>query len=453
MASTHRRNIWANLSCTLTLMGVLVIILSGFNFFLQRTQAAEDPAIASRPSRTGTDGRIGSLQRRLTMQPQDRDSYLLLGGAYLQKARETGDGAYYARAEDALLEALKLDPRNARALSLLGSVSLARHDFPMATEWARRSLEVNPGHAAAYGVLGDAQVEQGRYEAGVESFQKMVDLKPNLDSYARVSYVRKLMGDVDGAIAAMDEAVAAGPPGSENTAWALVQLGDLYFGSGRIDEAVDRYEAALREFPGYYLALASLGKSRAAQGQLEAAVELYHAAVSIIPRPTILSELGDLYARNGEIELAQSQYDTMEFIAGLAAINQQVYNRELARFYADHGIKLDQALALAASELTVRRDIYGYDTLAWALYRNGRLEEAAAAMNEALRLGTRDAVLHYHAGKIFQGLGDRRRATKHLGRALDLNPYFSAGQADDARQALAELRLGGASNYSGEDAR
>ncbi|HEU0022043.1 MAG TPA: tetratricopeptide repeat protein [Dehalococcoidia bacterium] len=447
MTLAQRRKIWANLASALTLMGVLVIVLSGLGWLLQQNQAVAGPDDAASPLQTNTARQIDYLQSRLQsqlqVQPQDQDTYTLLGGAYLQKARETGDAAYYARAEGALRQSLELDPGNARAMSLLGSLSLARHDFRMASQWAQRALEVNPDYAAAYGVLGDAQIEQGQYQAGVESYQKMVDLKPNLDSYARVSYIRKLMGDVEGAMAAMAEAVDAGPPGNENTAWAEVQLGDLYFGSGRIDEAAERYEAALREFPGYYLALASLARSRAAQGQFETAVELYQAAVDIIPRPTILAELGDLYAKNGQIELARSQYAMVEFIAELAVVNQQGYNRELARFYADHGTRLDQALELATSELALRQDIYGYDTLAWALYQNHRFEEAAAAIGRALHLDTRDAVLHYHAGKIFQGLGDPERAAEHLERALELNPYFSLWQADDARQALTELRLAG----------
>jgi tetratricopeptide (TPR) repeat protein len=251
----------------------------------------------------------------------------------------------------------------------------------------------------------------------------------------------------------MGEAVAAGAPGTENTAWAQVQLGDLYFGSGRLDQAAGLYQAAAENFPGYYLALAALGKARAAQGQTQAALELYRKAVRVVPQPSILSELGDLYLKLGQPELAQLQYDTVEIVARLAETNQQVHDRELARFYADHQIQLDQALALATSEIKVRQDIYGYDTLAWALYRNGRLEEAAAAIDAALRLGTRDAVLHYHAGKIFQGLGDRIRATQHLESALDLNPYFSWWQVDDARRALTELRRGAGPAPDGGDAR
>ena len=40
----------------------------------------------------------------------------------------------------------------------------------------------------------------------------MIDRRPNLAGYARVSYVRELRGDLPGAVEAMRLAVAAGGP-------------------------------------------------------------------------------------------------------------------------------------------------------------------------------------------------------------------------------------------------
>ena len=274
------------------------------------------------------------------------------------------------------------------------------------------------------------------YEAAIESFQTMVDLKPNLDSYSRVSYMRELSGDVQGAVEAMEMALDAGAPGTESTAWVRVQLGDLYLRSGRPQKAAELFEAALRDFGEYYLALLGLGRAHAAEGRYEEAINLYERVVAAVPLPTALSELGDLYFRSGDAAKAQLQYDTVELIAELAAINGVSYNRELVMFYADHDFKLDRPLQLAREELKVRRDIYGYDALAWALYKNGRPQEAADAMAEAMRLGTRDAALLFHSGMIFRDLGDNELAREYLQMALNLNPNFSILQADVARRAL-----------------
>ena len=219
----------------------------------------------------------------------------------------------------------------------------------------------------------------------------------------------------------------------------MLRLGDLYFNAGRIDESAEHYEAALRVFDHYYLALGGLGKARAAQGDYDVAIELYLRAVAIIPQPANLAALGDLYTKTGDPVQAQLQYNTVEFIAKLASINQQVYNRELALFYADHDLKLEESLDLASRELEVRKDVYGYDALAWALYKNHRIDEAAEAITEAMKLGTQDANLYYHAGMIYYSQGNGELARVYLEQALELNPHFSILQGDIARQTLSEL--------------
>ena len=426
---------------SLAMLGLVLIVVAGFNLLLSRESQANITTTTDDvfQLRAAIDLRIERLQELLEVRPEDQYAYVQLAGVYLQKVRETGDPSYYARAEDVLLRALKLQPNDSNAMAVMGSLNLGRHQFQEALSWAERSIEIAPETASAYGVLGDAQVELGQYDAAVDSFQAMVDLKPNLDSYSRVSYIRELMGDVDGAIEAMQMATAAGAARTEATAWARVQLGNLYFSSGRRDEASKHYEAALRDFSGYYLTLAALGKARAGQGLYDEAIDLYELSVEIIPQPSALAALGDLYAKTGNVEEARLQYDTVEFIDELGTINQVLYNRQIVLFYADHGLRPGRALELARKELAVRKDIYGYDAFAWALYKNGQYDEAADAITEAMRLGTQDANLYYHAGMIYNQLGDKELAREYLERALRLNPEFSILQSDVAKRTLEDL--------------
>src|SRR5208283_5452789 len=119
----------------------------------------------------------------------------------------------------------------------------------------------------------------------------------------------------------------------------------------------------------------------------------------------------------------------VEYIGHLSKLNQVLANRELAMFYADQGIKLQEALALVRKELEVRHDIYTYDTLAWVLYRNGRLQEAAEAIDKALALHTNDSLLLFHAGMIYHSLAKDSAAEDFLSRALKTNPCFHILQA------------------------
>jgi tetratricopeptide (TPR) repeat protein len=199
----------------------------------------------------------------------------------------------------------------------------------------------------------------------------------------------------------------------------------MYFHTGEYKAAGRYYEAALRVFDGYHLALAGLGKVRAAQGNYADAIAYYQQAVNIIPQPDYLAALGDLYTLTGQPERAQLQYETVEYIGKLAEINQQIYNRQLANFYSDHDLHLKEALQLALAELETRRDIYGYDAAAWAQYKNGNFEEAQDLMNQAMSLGTQDARLYYHAGMIEHALGNEQDARQWLEQAMSINPHFS----------------------------
>jgi tetratricopeptide (TPR) repeat protein len=185
--------------------------------------------------------------------------------------------------------------------------------------------------------------------------------------------------------------------------------------------------------------LAGLAQVRAAQQRYPEAVDLYRKAIAIVPLPDYAAALGDVYAKLGHPEDMQKQYDLVEYIGYLNTLNKVLYNRELAYFYAEHDRKLPQALDLARRELEVRQDIYAYDVLAWALYKNDRPQEALTAVMEALKLGTKDARLFFHAGMIHHRLADHEQARNYLRRALAANPYFHILHAEVAERTLQAL--------------
>jgi len=192
----------------------------------------------------------------------------------------------------------------------------------------------------------------------------------------------------------------------------------------------------LTTFPDYFRALASLGRIRAAQADIAGAIEQYEHAVRIIPDPSFVAALGDLYKLAGREKDAAAQYSLVEKIGRLNELNGTLYNRQLALFYADHDLKPDAAYTNASQEFTVRHDIYGADALAWTALKAGKITEAQRAIKEALRLGTRDARLFYHAGMIAQAAGDRSGAREYLKQALALNPQFDPMQATIAKRVL-----------------
>jgi tetratricopeptide (TPR) repeat protein len=389
------------------------------------------------------DQQIRFYQDRLADNSRDALSWDMLAIGYMRKLRESGDPGYALRAEESLRRALAADPRDGQASGLLAWVALVKHEFAGAATQAEALIRESPSDDMLYGILGDADVELGRYGEARQVLQRMMDLKPGPAAYTRAAYLRQLHGDILGAIHLMQFAVeAASPRDRENLAWTRVQLGNLYFGRGDLAGAETQYAAALRVYPGYLYALAGLGGVRGAQGRFDDAIPLYEQSLAVIPLPVVAEALGDLYVRLGRREEAERQFSLVEYIGRLTQLNRAVYNRDLAYFYADHRRHLDQAVALAEREATQRHDVYTDDTLAWADFQVGRYAEADRLMARALSLGTRDALLLYHAGMIARGLGDHPRAARYLAQALRTNPYFHTLHAGEARRVLHDLRPG-----------
>ena len=389
------------------------------------TRGASADAFLFPASGAGTLGTvIASLEERLDAVPDDWEASAALGTAYVQQARITSDPSAYPLARAALRRSLALQPNdNAGALVGLGSLAAARHDFADALRWGRRAVRAAPFDADAYGVLGDALLELGRYRAAFTSFQRMVDTRPDLASYARVSYALELRGNVAGAIDAMRAAfdVAASRP---DVAWTAAQIGKLHFGAGRIGDARAWFRRARAADPDSMEAAAALALVAWASGDLPAAIAGYERLAARFPSPEHEATLGDLYAAAGDREAAAAQFDLVRAEARLFRANGVNTDLEIALFEADHAGP-GSARSAARAEWTKRSSVHVADALAWALYANGRYREAAAASEQALRLGTRNALFLFHAGMIRLRLGDRGAAARFLREASEVNPFFS----------------------------
>jgi tetratricopeptide (TPR) repeat protein len=415
-------------------------VLLGFRYGSERPAPKQQPlklAADGAQPKTPSDRLVVAAQNIIEREPSSAKGYAMLAAAYMQKARETGDFSLNAKAEEALSRAEQAEPGDYDVLKLRAKLLLTYHRFAEALEVARRARERNPRDHDNYGAMTDAMVELGDYDGAVAAAQTMVDLRPDTASYSRVSYLRELHGDTKGAVEAMNMAVeSASPQDPEGVAWCRVHLGDALAREGKPAEAEREYDHALYIFPEYHVALAAKARARLAAGDADAAAQLYQRAIERVPLPDYAAALGDLYTKLGRAEDARRQYELVEFVERTGA-QGGTYTRQLAMFWADHDTKLDEALAVARSEREARKDIYTADLLAWCLYKKGQYAEAKTMMGEALRLGTRDPRLLFHAGVIADASGDRVGGAKYLRQALAINPSFDVLQADAARRVLA----------------
>lgn len=357
------------------------------------------------------------------------------GFAYQRRARETGDPLFTTRAAASFERALAAgEPAYLPTLGLAAAAA-SRHRFAEARALARRALELAPGSAEPYGILGDAELELGRYAHAWTAFDRLAALKPSAGAYARVSYARELLGDTTGAIAAMRLAVDAARGSPELAAWAQTQLGNLYAGTGRPKIAARHYRAVLSGRGGYAPALAALGYTEWVLGRREAALRLYRRALASAPVPEYAVALGDLLAALKRPEQAAVAYARAAALEDAFARNGGQNQLETALVDLDHDRNLREALARAREGRRLRPSIEGDHVLAWALYKNGRCAEARRYSQRALRLGTKDIGAIYHRSLIERCLGNTAAADRFLERVRVLDPYF-------LRVAPSSFRLG-----------
>ncbi len=393
---------------------------------------------------------IRFLEARVKNDPDDFIANNKLASEYLQRLRETGDITYLSLAAKAAKASLNTLPpeQNTGGLVATTQVEFASHEFTSALEHARRLIQIEPNKGYPFQFLGDSLLELGQYDEAEAAFKQMESLS-GVQKFTRVAIEQRfarlalLRGDVQGCLrhfeVALKMANSMPEPPKETVAWCQWQIGETRFAGGDYEAAEKSYRDSLTTFPDYHRSLASLGRVRAARGDTTEAIELYEKVVKILPDPNYVASLGDLYKLTGRMQNAEDQYALVGTIGHLSELSGVLYNRQLALFYADHDLKSDEAYQNAVNEYQTRKDIFGADALAWTALKAGKLSEAQTAMKEALKLGTKDARLFYHAGMIENAAGNKDEAKRLLKLSLKTSPDFDPLQSVNAQSALEKL--------------
>ncbi len=289
----------------------------------------------------------------------DAKSALYLAAIYMQEARITGDHPYYYNAAlDVLDIVIDNPPKESilqyQALVSKASVMLSQHHFEEALSIGNEAIKIENKDAQVYGILCDAHVELGNYEEAVTMADKMISVKPDLRSYARVSYLRELHGDIDGAIEAMKLAVSAGVPSHENTAWARTTLANLYLQYGKVEEAKKELHQCLNERPDYPFALSALADISINKSNNSEAHNYLEKAIELMPEFSFYEQKAQLKEEEKAMdELAEIK---SELLAMLKEDTESGHNMsmELANVYLSLFNDTDKALKAIQKEYELR---------------------------------------------------------------------------------------------------
>jgi tetratricopeptide (TPR) repeat protein len=381
---------------------------------------------------------IALFEMRAKQDPFSALDRARLASLYLQRSRSTGDFQDVLRAEAAARESIALrEGRNAPARVALVHSLIAQHRFQEARAIAAALVADEPQSPSYRALFGEVQMELGEYEGSIATFDSLALTRKTLAVAPRVARLEEIRGRTHEArkllAQAAHDALARGDLPREQMAWFQMRRGDLELRDGKLRQAERAYRAGLAIHPEDHRILAGLARVEAARGRHERALALHDRSIARVLDPMILSEMS---------EIALAMRDTVrareyERVATVAASQETgSMHRAWNLFLLDRGRDPAPIAAEAAADLRTRRDVYGYDLLAWALHRQGRHAEARRAMAGALRMGTRDALLLFHAGMIERALGNDAAAARHLEGALEIHPGFHPRHPATARAVL-----------------
>lgn len=415
-------------------IGAAAVIVTTLSSAADQTANDDVPAEVRSGAMTPAEHAIARAEEAVAASPEDASAHVALAVARSRRARETADPVWYDRSDSALDKALELAPDDFVAVRQKIWNQLGRHEFADALESAEALHERAKDDVLTYGLLVDANVELGNYDAAEEAAQWMLNLRPGAPpAMTRVSYLREQFGDIQGAIEAMDMAFHSTRPSDvEDRAWILTHLAHLETERGNASAAVAYAKNALDLFPRYHYALAEMAEAKAALGENEAARDLLKQRYEVAPHPENLYSLAVATAACGEAETAREMYAEFEEAALAESENVDNANLSLAEYWLDVSERegdTARALELMRKRAEARRDVATLGAFAWAQHRSSDSLSAWKTMEEALAVGTRNAELRYRAGMIAAAAGDAEAARENWEIALQQAPSSKHGRA------------------------
>lgn len=433
-------------------LGTLCLLAGGWGIqqLLERAHAVPEPSrslvstasAATLSSARARDQQIRFFAKRAKEDPFSAGDRTRLAALYLQRSRATGNYDDVLQAEALARRSLELRQlHNAGTYPILAVTLLDQHRFTEAWEAARRLVELEPEEPSHRALLGQTQLELGKYDEARATFASLEPAAKDLAIAADLARWEEISGHPERARAllrfSLDRALTTPNLAPEQLAVFYFRVADFELRAGRLEDAEAALRSGLRVHPGDYRLLAEMARLEALRHRWKEAIRYGDQAISLVLNPATLGTMSDAYAALGDSARAAEYARTME----VAIRNQKkAYHREWSLFLLDHDSHVAEVLAQVSREVRTRPDIYGYDLLAWALHKQGRDREAKAAMAEALRMGTQDAALFFHAGVVARALGDDAAAERSLRRALELNPRFHPTQPALARAVLDSIR-------------
>jgi protein O-GlcNAc transferase len=355
----------------------------------------------------------------------------------LETAFEFHRAGDLGQAETICRDLLRIDPRHADALHLLGVVAFQRDEKVAAADYIGQAIDADRARPEYHNSLGNVYRTLGRPVDAIEEFREALRLKPNFSiAYNNLGIALADCGQSRGSLACFEQAVQLDPRNMQ--AW--MNLGSALLELGKLANAAICFEHAIDIAPNQGDAFAQLGRCQARLGKSDEAIAAYERAVVLFgdraPAP-LLKDLATAYLEGGRSSQAEIFYrqaiarssDDPDLALNLAqSLKDQEKHAEAIEWY-ERGIALDPQNAAA------------HYAMGRALHVLDRFSQAIVCYQKCLDLGSRDAKAAYHLGNACKSLKRLNQAIEAYLKALEWDPNLVAAlyQLGNAYRQLNDL--------------
>jgi tetratricopeptide (TPR) repeat protein len=321
------------------------------------------PRGGAQPEPSESERRVAFYQRKLQDDPELYPALARLGGAYLERARESQDPLWLARAREALERSLRIQSSE-YAYRTLARLCAFTHRFEEGLSWAQLAqANAPPRDPSLLPLLAELQIGLGR-ERGIAALLGSAPDPRGLQFFhaARAQWFTErseLAAAREAFLQTQSAAHAAGS--SELALWAQVMAAGMLLDAGELGLARAQLALLARgpALPAWLGRVQRIHEAELAQaeGRLEAALQAYEQLLRETP-DVELGRRAFLIARElGQSERAQALFAATERHAERIAAAGEVFALEAqARLYADAGVQAERARELARRNLEWKRD-------------------------------------------------------------------------------------------------
>lgn len=200
---------------------------------------------------------------------------------------------------------------------------------------------------------------------------------------------------------------------------AYNDLGWAYIKLQLIDDAIEIYQKLILLKPNYALGHHNLGWAYFKRGYFGDAIDSYQKLLQLNPEyhqaANIYSEIALCYAELNNLPEALKAFDQSVKLKP----NDPAVVNNFGYFLAERGEKLDLALELLLKSLKMdETNGHTLDSVGWAYFKQGNLEQAEHYLKEAERYNSREPTVHEHLGDLLQKRGQAESAMNAWQKAL-----------------------------------